>query len=541
MKTKFITLFCIGAALAALAAEEPMAGTWSLAGRTKQRQGWSTNGTPLTSVAVVWTNTSVSASSMLWGGAPKMGSAVTDNDRLYLSANSVASNNNGNIIALDLTTGALLWGTKLSYIYAMGTPVVTANRVYASENNDTGPGVLACLDKTTGAIIWSNAVNQIVGGALQLSDGKVYCGSKWGLEAGMHCYDAEVGTQMWLYTGANGVDNSSVSQGVQYWTDTGAALNPAGTVLYFRSERLGKIVGIDAVTGVGLYSNQYFNTVSSEGCQPVVDNAGNVYSGFDGVSAAGDPDIVVKFSPTLSQIWIYTFASDSVWGGRGAFALSPDQKTLYCANAGASGTGVTALNTADGTKKWDAGCGPTSGGIVVGAPSNIIVGVFTASGIATAKGLRDNGASVSTLWAVPLAPNTGWMGSSGSNPLLLPDGDVVVETAYGLIARIAYSPYISPTNQLTTTFLWYAGAVAANPAGVGGWYNLGDAVTLTAKVVDYEQRVVWKQTDKIVLQPFEQRAFRFQALRGQTWLYRLKLDVQGDGGREQQWVVACMT
>jgi len=480
MKAKFIILFCIGAAMAAMAAEEPMAGTWSLAGNGKQRQGWSTNGTPLTTVAVVWTNASVSASGLLWGGAPKMGSAVTDNDRLYLSANSVAANNNGNIMALDLTTGTLLWGTKLSYIYAMGTPVVTANRVYASENNDTGPGVLACLDKTTGAIIWSNAVNQIVGGALQLSDGKVYCGSKWGVEAGMHCYDAEVGTQMWLYTGANGVDNSSVSQGVQYWTDTGAALNPAGTVLYFRSERLGKIVGIDAITGMGLYSNQYFNTVSSEGCQPVVDNAGNVYSGFDGVSAAGDPDIVVKFSPTLSQIWIYTFASDLVWGGRGAFALSPDQKTLYCANAGASGTGVTALNTADGTKKWDAGCGPTSGGIVVGAPSNIIVGVFTASGIATAKGLRDNGASVSTLWAVPLAPNTGWMGSSGSNPLLLPDGDVIVETAYGLIARIAYSPYVSPTNQLTTTFSWYAGAVAANPAGIGGWYNIGDAVTLTA-------------------------------------------------------------
>ena len=473
MNAKFITLLCIGATMAAMAAEEPMAGTWSLAGRTKQRQGWSTNGTPLTTVAVVWTNASVSASGMLWGGAPKMGSAVADNDRIYLSANSVAANNNGNIVALDLSTGALLWGTKLSYIYAMGTPVVTANRVYASENNDTGPAALACLDKTTGAIIWSNGVDNIVGGALLLSDGKIYCGSKWG-SGGMHCYDAEGGTQLWLNTDAN------VGEGVQYWADTGAALNPAGTVLYFRSERLGKIVGVDATTGVGLYSNQYFNVNNNEGCQPVVDNDGNVYCGFDGVSAGSEPDIVVKFSPTLAQLWIYTFASDNVWGNRGAFALSPDQKTLYCANAGASGTGVTALNTADGTKKWDAGCGPTSGGIVVGAPSNIVIGVFTVGGTAMAKGLRDNGASVSTLWTVPLAPDTGWMGASSSNPLLLPDGDVVVETAYGLIARIAYSLYVSPTNQLTTTFLWYAGLVTVDPTGIGGWYTTGDVVTLTA-------------------------------------------------------------
>jgi len=480
MKAKVSLWFCLGAALAALAAEEPMAGTWSLAGRTKQRQGWSTNGTPLTAVAVVWTNASVSASGMMWGGAPRMGSAVTDNERIYLSANSIAANNNGNIMALDLTTGALLWGTKLSSIYAMGTPVVTANRVYASENSDAGTAVLACLDKTTGAIIWSNGVDQIVGGALLLSDGKVYCGSKWGLEAGMHCYDAEVGTQMWLYTGANGVAGSE-SQGVQCWADTGAALNPAGTVLYYRSERLGKIVGVDAITGIGLYSNQYFNTVNSEGCQPVVDNDGNVYSGFDGVAVASDPDIVVKFSPTLSQIWIYTFASDNVWGGRGAFALGPDQKTLYCANAGAAGTGVTALNTANGTKKWDAGCGPTSGGIVVGAPSNIVIGVFSVGGIATAKGLRDNGASVSTLWSVPLVPDTGWMGASSGNPMLLPDGDVVVETAHGMLARIAYSPYVSPTNKLATTLPnWYGGSISAVPQGVGGWYAIGEVVTLTA-------------------------------------------------------------
>ncbi len=474
MHAKLITLLCIAAAMAAMAAEEPMAGTWSLAGRTKQRQGWSTNGTPLTAVAVVWSNTSVSASGMMWGGAPKMGSAVTDNDRIYLSANSVAANSNGNIMALDLNTGALLWGTKLASIYAMGTPVVTANRVYASENNDASTAALACLDKTTGAIIWSNRVDNIVGGALLVSDGKVYCGSKWS-SGGMHCFDADAGTQLWNNTDAN------IGEGVSYWADTGPALSPGGTILYFRSERLGKIVGVDATTGVGLYSNKYFTVTGSESCQPIVDNDGNVYCGFDGVSAGSEPDIVVKFSPTLSQLWRYTFASDNVWGNRGTFALSPDQKTVYCANAGASGTGVTALNTANGTKKWDAGCGPTSGGIVVGAPSNIVIGVFTVSGTATAKGLRDNGASVSTLWAVPLAPNTGWMGASSSNPLLLPDGDVVVETAYGMIARIEYSPYVSPTNKLTTTVPnWYAGTIAANPAGVGGWYAIGDVVTLTA-------------------------------------------------------------
>ena len=107
--------------------------------------------------------------------------------------------------------------------------------------------------------------------------------------------------------------------------------------------------------------------------------------------------------------------------------------------------------------------------------------MFTASGIATAKGLRDNGASVSTLWSVPLAPDTGWMGASSGNPMLLPDGDVVVETAYGMLARIAYSPYVSPTNKLATTLPnWYGGSISAVPQGVGGWYAIGEVVTLTA-------------------------------------------------------------
>ena len=452
------------------AVQNPVSGSWSLCGGSKQRQGWCTNGTPLTTVVVKWSNTTVTAASMMWGGAPKLGSAVTDNARLYVSVNSVAANTDANLLALDLSTGNNLWTRQISSIYAIGTPVVTDDRVYANELNDAGGGMVACIDKTNGNVIWTNAVDNLVGGAMLVHDDKVIFGSKWS-NAGLHCFDAHGGTSLWINT-----DGTSGGEGVSFWTDTGAALSLDGASVYFRaSNNSGKIVAADVTTGTTIWTRTFSTVEHSEGCQPVVDDAGDIYSGFDGQSSGTDPDIVVKFSPSGSTLWTYTFSGD-VWGQRGAFALSPDNATLYCCSAA---TGITALNSADGTKKWDANCGESYGGCVVGAPSNIVISVFGVGGVATARGVRDNGASATVLWSIPLSPYTGWLNASGSSPALLNNGDVIVETAGGVIACITYCSVVSPTNKLTLSWSpWYAGSIQVSPPGE--WFYTNEAVTLTA-------------------------------------------------------------
>ncbi len=456
---------------AAAVVQNPVSDAWSLCNGNKQRQGWYTNGIPLTSVQIKWTNTTVTAAGMLWGGVPKLGSAVTDNERLYISVNSVAANGDGNLLALDLATGDNLWTRKISSIYAIGTPVVTDDRVYANEINDAGYGMIACIDKTTGDIIWTNAVDQMLGGAVLVHDDKVIFGSKWS-DAGLHCYDAHGGTSLW-----NNIDGNSGGEGVDFWTDTGAALSPDGSRVYFRaSNNSGKIIAADATSGVTAWSKTFATIGNSEGCQPVVDDSGNIYCGFDGQSTGTDPDIVVKLNPLDgSTNWIYSFGGD-VWGNRGAFALSPDNATLYCCNPV---TGITALNTADGTLKWDANCGEGRGGCVVAAPGNIIISVFSVGGTATAKGIQDNGTSTTTLWAIPLSPDASWLEASGSTPTLLNNGDVVVETAGGMIACLTYSSVISPTNKLMLSASpWFGGTVEVSPPGE--WFLTNEVVTITA-------------------------------------------------------------
>jgi len=468
LTTLIISLFMVSSAMAIV--QNPVSNSWSLCNGNKQRQGWYTNGTPLTSVAVMWSNTTVQSAGMLWGGAPKLGSAVTDNERLYISVGAVAANSDGNLLALDLNTGNNLWTCKLTSIYAIGTPVVSDDRVFASEMGDAWLNMVACVDKTNGDIIWSNAVDQILGGAMLLHDDKLIFGSKW-TDGGVHCYDAQGGTSLW-----NNTDANTGTDGAAFWTDSGAALSPDGSRVYFRASTAnGKIVAADVNVGTTIWSKTFATVANSEGCQPVVDAAGNIYSGFDGISGTAEPDIVVKFLPDGSTNWIYTFSGD-VWGNRGAFALSPDNATLYCCNPS---TGITALNTSDGTLKWDANCGVGRGGCVVGAPGDIIISVFGVGGDAMARGIRDNGSGSSVLWSVPLSPQAGWLEASGSTPTLLNNGDVVVETADGVIARLNYTSVVSPTNKLTLTASpWFGGTLQASPDK--DWFFTNEVVTITA-------------------------------------------------------------
>ncbi len=479
-----VVLIAMAVAHTACGAEDPAPGAWSLAQATQQRQGWSSSDRALTGARLLWSNDAYVASAQLWGGAPKAGSPVTDNQYIYVPGGAAAGNANANIMALDLDTGAKVWGQSLDAPYAFGTPVVSPTRVYVATCNDAENSTVACLDKSDGSIIWTNRIDLLMAGGLLLSNDKLIFGSKWN-DSGLHCLDAATGTVLW----------KAPLGSVSFWPDAGPALSPDGQVVYVRhngaDDPSDLLAAVDMNAGTSIWERLYPKTGSgTEGLQPLVDNSGNIYCGFLGVSAAGDPDVVIKFGPSGTTLWTYTFGGD-VWEARGGLALSADQSTLYVAHNG-SAAGVTALNTANGSLKWFNGAGNIRGTVSVGI-SNIILGVFDVGGMAFAKGIADNGSSAVALWEEEIGPLGGWLGGSGGNPCILTNGDLVVGMAYGRIARLTFEAVVSPTNRLRASSApWWGGSISVDPPG--DWFLTGSVVTLTASVSAGNRFTGWSGT-----------------------------------------------
>jgi|GEM_PF-1247461 len=480
-----LSLFVLAAVLphTSLAAEDPVPGAWSLAQNGKLRQGWNNTGQALTGARLLWSNDAYVASARLWGGAPKAGSPVTDNQYIYIPGGAAAINANHNIMALNIDTGDKVWGQNLGAPYAFGTPVVSPTRVYVATVNDAAISTVACLDKSDGSIIWTNNIDLLMAGGLLLHNDKLIFGSKWN-DSGLHCLDAATGTQLW----------KAALGTVSFWPDAGPALSPDGQVVYVRHNGADDpsdfLAAVDINTGTTIWQKLYpKDGADTEALQPLVDNSGNIYCGFVGQSTAADPDIVVKFGPSGTTLWTYTFAGN-VWERRGGLALSPDQSTLYVAHNGSS-AGVTALNTANGTLKWFSGTGNIRGSVSVGI-SNIIMGIFDDASGAVAKGIKDTGSSGVVLWEINISPiDAGtWLGGSGGNVCILTNGDLVVATAYGRVARLTYEEVVSPTNRLKASAApWWGGAVAVNPPGE--WFLTGSVVTLTASATPGNRFTGW--------------------------------------------------
>jgi len=409
-------------------AEDVTPGPWPLCGNNKQRQGWYTNGAPLLAAAMVWSNTTqTTAPGGIWYSEIRLGSGVTDGQRFYIAVNPAPVNSNATLLALDLATGTSLWNGVLGGAghYANGTPAVSPSRVYIGESTGTGSGgkhQVYGVNKTTGQIVWSNRLDWMIAGGMLLHNDRVYCESDW--DIGLWCLNAESGVALW-----------SNRYGAGEWAGNGPALSPDGSTLYVHGDD-GQFLAIDAGTGVTLWSNQFAQ--GNGNLDPIVDAAGNIYCGFQGLTNDTEPDILVGFAPNGSDLWRMSFGTN-VWS-HGGYALSPDGSRLYCSVALPPATGMVAVNTADGVVLWSSPCGGTGGGCVVGAPSNIIVGVFDiGGGVTAARALRDNGADATILWTVQLSPTiTGDDGrrASWSWPTILANGDVIVESSYGVIARI---------------------------------------------------------------------------------------------------------
>jgi outer membrane protein assembly factor BamB len=255
-----------------------------------------------------------------------------------------------------------------------------------------------------------------------LHNGRLYFESDW--EVGLWCLDADSGMTLWTNR-----------YGAGEWAGNGPTLSPDGTTIYAHGDD-GKFVAIDATSGSTLWSQQFAD--GNGNLDPIVDAAGNIYCGFQGVVSDAEPDILVKFAPDGSNLWRMSFGTN-VWS-HGGYALSPDGARIYCSVDLPPSTGLVAVDTASGAVLWSSACGGTGGGCVVGAPGDVIIGVFDiGGGVAAARAVRDEGSSATILWTIPLSPTIpGGDGrrSSWSWPTLLENGDVIVESSYGVIARI---------------------------------------------------------------------------------------------------------
>ena len=400
---------------------EPLNSSWPMAGRNKQRQGWYTNGAPLTVAGILWTNASATAGADIWGTGMKLGSTATDGQRVFAAVNPVAANNQATLLALDASTGTTIWNGVLGGAgrYCYGTPAVGESMVYIGEVLDGPDQQVYGIDRVTGQIVWSNRIDCMNGAAMLLHNGKLYFDTDWNV-AGAWCLDALTGTMLWTNRFAGG-----------NWGSSGMPVSPDGNTVYNHGDD-GILHTMDANNGATLWTAGPYEGGQGN-FEPVVDNAGNIYCVFPGVTNGGPSSVLYKYAPNGSNLWSFLFNSESDDGG---MAFSPDGNTLYVTISSTStNVGLFAIDTATGVEKWRVYAGRCGGSPVVAAPGNIIIGVFEDAGAIWARAIQDNGASATILWSISLgAPQAGTL---LMRPAILANGDVIVQNPAGRIVCIS--------------------------------------------------------------------------------------------------------
>lgn len=116
----------------------------------------------------------------IWG-------AATEEKRVYTNiANSLQTNftlapsslttTAGAWVAMEASTGKILWSTANPRNTTAGGPVTLANNVVFAGSDDPR-GAMYAMDATTGKILWSYDTGAAVHGGASVSDGCIYVGN----------------------------------------------------------------------------------------------------------------------------------------------------------------------------------------------------------------------------------------------------------------------------------------------------------------------------------------------------------------------------
>jgi eukaryotic-like serine/threonine-protein kinase len=132
------------------------------------------------------------------------------NGVVYFSTCSVCDGD-GNVNALNATTGAVLWAQELSYFE--DSPAIAAGIVYVAPENWGSPYLFA-LYAETGNTLWEHTMNAFAASSPVIANGVVYVGSE---DFNIYALSARTGAPLWQYTTGNYVVASpAVANGFLY-------------------------------------------------------------------------------------------------------------------------------------------------------------------------------------------------------------------------------------------------------------------------------------------------------------------------------------
>ncbi|HYK36731.1 PQQ-binding-like beta-propeller repeat protein [Alloacidobacterium sp.] len=220
---------------------------------------------------------------------------------------------NGNVYALNATTGAKLWSFTTGG-EVISSPAVTNGVVYfgSLDNN------LYALNASTGTKLWSFATGGEVISSPTVANGVVYIGPDSG-DGKLYALNATTGAELWSSaTGGDLFSSPAVANGVVYVGSND-----------------GNVYALNANTGAELWS---FTTGASIGSSPAVAN-GVVYVGSDN-------NIVYALNAsTGAKLWSFEGVAGSSIDSSPAVANG----VVY---VGSIDSNLYALNASTGTKLW---------------------------------------------------------------------------------------------------------------------------------------------------------------------------------------------
>lgn len=220
----------------------------------------------------------------------------------------IVGQSNGDILALNLTTGKLIWhyATDAGDNSIWSSPAIDSGRVYIGTRNSN----LYCLNESTGGLLWIQQVGGSIDSSPVVSNGRLYFGADDGK---LHCLNSTTGSAIWTY-------------------DTLAMFSsPAivDDVVYVTSSYSPNMYALNATTGSVIWQV----TVSGTDSSPLVKD-GKMYFGGNGIYCLN--------ATTGLSIW----NSTNVPGGHNFFVIrsSPailndklyigsEDGMLYCLNA----------------------------------------------------------------------------------------------------------------------------------------------------------------------------------------------------------------
>lgn len=145
------------------------------------------------------------------------------------------------LIAVDAATGTEIWHVDYEYD-VWGAPAADGDFIYVGIGNgnvdisDENPyGEVQCVEAATGNVVWSFRPKDSVLGAVAVSDGKVFAGSR---DGNLYALDAKTGAQAFAYATSKPDDPKAIVSSPAV----------AGGQVIFGCED-GKLRGVDAASG----------------------------------------------------------------------------------------------------------------------------------------------------------------------------------------------------------------------------------------------------------------------------------------------------